>query len=167
MGRDSDFAILQEKEKFHVSSVNIKQIEKITADDLLPLSLLKYVHIIIGYPLSDPADLVTEPPWPNYDKFLGKDGCVFYSEDRFLPRALVQAKVFNSTSQVKRDRPDLFLTIPDEHFGWYWITYGSRAKKIHIFLHIGTKTPEQIWAIKEQILIEDKEYEQRNTNQTS
>ena len=70
------------------------------------------VNVVIGKPLVEPSLLFSRSmdDWENIEKDL-----TLFTREKFLPYILVTCGVFQSTSEVKRNRPDLWkeLDTPD------------------------------------------------------
>lgn len=71
-------------------------------------------NIVIGKPIVDPSELL-EDGWE--DKTL-------FTEDRFLPRVLKEAGIVQSTSEVKRNRPELVKKL--NNLDCFWVKWGKR-----------------------------------------
>lgn len=69
-------------------------------------------NIVIGKPLTDPKFFFSKN---DQDWEINQSSLTFYTEERFLPKILVELGIFKSNSDVKRNRPELFvnLTEPD------------------------------------------------------
>lgn len=70
-------------------------------------------NIVIGNPLVNPAELLSDgtiEDWQNEFKD------TLFTEERFLPRLLVAAGVAKSTSEVKRNKPELFKELNELDF---------------------------------------------------
>ena len=65
-------------------------------------------NIIIGKPLVEPWKLVSESE-QEFNTFDIRD--TLFTENRFLPSALVEAGIVKSISEVKRNKPDLCITL--------------------------------------------------------
>lgn len=75
------------------------------------------MNVIIGKPLVSPDDLGFEN--------------AIYTNERFLPRILVNIRYFKSISQVRKNRPDLCITLdkPD--------MLSFRIGKRHLWILVG------------------------------
>ena len=58
----------------------------------------------------------------------------FYTEERFLPKILVELGFYHSVSEIRRNRPDLMVTLDNIDFidklqmkkrEWIWIAVGE------------------------------------------
>jgi hypothetical protein len=77
----------------------------------IPDYIINQYYIVIGKPIIEPNQL--------YDIFPA------YFQDRFIPKILKDIGVVKSTSEVKRTRPDLFISLPDDYLGFFTITLGN------------------------------------------
>jgi len=84
-----------------------------------------YHNIVIGSPLVNPKELLAfdERDWEENEK----EKTLFTTQSH-LPGALKEAGVVPSTSEVRRNRPDLniLLSKPD----CFWVTWGK--KKVYV-----------------------------------
>lgn len=65
-------------------------------------------NVVIGKPLVDPWTLISETK-EEFNRFDKRD--TLFTEERFLPAILVEAGVTFSRSEVRRNRPDLCITL--------------------------------------------------------
>lgn len=65
-------------------------------------------NIVIGNPLIEPYKLLSNSK-DEYDALVSEK--TFYTIERFLPRILVECGIVKSVSEVKRNRPDLFVEL--------------------------------------------------------
>lgn len=82
-------------------------------------------NIVIGRPLVDPWKLISKSK-EEFNKFDKSD--TLFTDERFLPAALVEAGVVSSRSEVRRNKPDLCISLdtPD----CIWLKWGKQ--KIYI-----------------------------------
>lgn len=78
-------------------------------------------NIVIGQPLVDASTLLSrnQEEWERFDK---KD--TLFTNERFLPAALVEAGVVKSRNEVRRNKPELCkeLIEPD----CFWVKWGKQ-----------------------------------------
>ena len=86
-----------------------------------------FLNAVIGTPLVDPATLLSydKEDWEKVEK----DQTLFTNQ-RFLPALLKEAGIAPSTNEVRRNRPDLVVTLdkPD----CFWVKWGK--KKLYIIV---------------------------------
>lgn len=84
-----------------------------------------FLNAVIGTPLIDPAALLSydKEDWEKVEK----DQTMFTSQ-HYLPALLKEAGIAPSTNEVRRNRPDLVITLdkPD----CFWVKFGK--KKLYI-----------------------------------
>ena len=85
-------------------------------------------NIIIGKPLVEPWKLVSESE-QEFNTFDIRD--TLFTENRFLPSALVEAGIVKSISEVKRNKPDLCITL--DKTDCIWVKWGKNK----IFVVVG------------------------------
>lgn len=70
-------------------------------------------NIVIGQPLIEPVKMfdANEIDWKNNEK-----DATFFTNGRFLPRILVELGIYPSVSEVRRNRPDLIITLDSLDF---------------------------------------------------
>lgn len=78
-------------------------------------------NIVIGTPLCNPATLISDnlDEWASYDK-----AQTLFTETRWLPAVLKEAGVVPSTSEVKRNRPDLCREL--NQIETFFVNWGKR-----------------------------------------
>ena len=86
-------------------------------------------NIVIGKPLVDEADLFS---LSNEDWFKNEAEKTFWTNERFLPRILVDIGIFPSTSEVRRNKPELVKTLDKVDFIELKVT-----KKRKIWIAVG------------------------------
>ena len=72
---------------------------------------MKYVeNIVIGKPIGDPCDMFTKnmEDWEKNEKEK-----TYYTEERFLPKILVEIGATKSVNEIRRNRKDLVVTLND------------------------------------------------------
>ena len=88
-------------------------------------------NIVIGKTLVSEIDLfaLNEDDWERVEKEK-----TFYTEERFLPKILVGLGFYPSVSEIRRNRPDLMVTLDNIDFidklkvkkrEWIWIAVGE------------------------------------------
>ena len=86
-------------------------------------------NIVIGTPVCNPSLLFAdnEADWETNEK---KN--TLFTEERFLPRVLVEIGLVKSTSEVRKNRPELFKTLDEIDFikikwgkRFLWIAVGD------------------------------------------
>lgn len=88
-------------------------------------------NIVIGKPLVDASTIfaVDETDW-----FFNEEGKTYFTDERFLPRILVDIGIYPSVSEIRRNRPDLVITLDKLDFieklkvgkkKWVWILVGE------------------------------------------
>lgn len=84
-------------------------------------------NIVIGEPLCDPATLISanRDDWESGDK-----SDTLFTTDRYLPSVLKEAGVVPSTSEVKRNRPDLCRTL--NQIETFFVNWGK--KRIYVIV---------------------------------
>ena len=75
---------------------------------------MKYIeNIVIGNPIVDPKDMfaISDEDW----EFLEKEK-TYYTNERFLPRILVDIGIYPSTSEIRRNKPELVKSLDNLDF---------------------------------------------------
>lgn len=75
---------------------------------------MKYIeNIVIGNPIVDPKDMfaISDDDW----EFLEKEK-TYYTNERFLPRILVDLGIYPSTSEIRRNKPELVKSLDNLDF---------------------------------------------------
>lgn len=87
-------------------------------------------NIVVGKPLVDPAELfaLNKEDWETIEK----DKTLFTGE-RFLPKILVNLNIYPSISEIRRNRPDLMITLDKVDF----INKLKVRKKQYMWIAIG------------------------------
>lgn len=86
-------------------------------------------NVVIGKPLVNPAQLFAndENDWGKNEK-----PNTLFTNERFLPRILVETGIAKSTTEVRKNRPDLWKELTDVDFmrvkwgkKFLWIAVGE------------------------------------------
>lgn len=83
---------------------------------------MKYIeNIVIGTPIVDPKDMFasSDDDWNTTEKEK-----TYYTDERFLPRILVDLGIYPSISEIRRNKPQLVKTLNNLDF-----IDGLKAKK--------------------------------------
>ena len=84
-------------------------------------------NIVIGKPLIEPWKLISE----SENEFNNTDNkYTMYTQDRFLPSILVKAGIVKSISEVRRNKPDLCVTL--DTLDCIWVKWGKN--KIYVIV---------------------------------
>lgn len=72
-----------------------------------------FENIVIGKPLCDPSELLSanQCDWENTEKKQ-----TFFTEERSLAKILVELGYYPSMSEIRRNRPDLMITLDKVDF---------------------------------------------------
>ena len=90
----------------------------------------KYIeNIVIGTPLVSPAEMFSVN---NSDWDVSEEEKTFFTNERFLPRILVDLGIYPSTSEIRRNKPELFISLND--LGFYEI---KPTKKRKLWILVG------------------------------
>lgn len=93
---------------------------------------MKYIeNIVIGKPISSPELMFgyDSDDWINNE--LEK---TYYTKERFLPRILVDLGFYPSISEIRKNKPELMITLNDIDFvngikvkkkRWIWVLVGE------------------------------------------
>lgn len=84
-------------------------------------------NVVIGKPIVNPTEFfaLNQQDWEENEKEI-----TLFTNERFLPRLLVAAGIVKSTSEVRRNRPDLVKNLIDidfiqvkwgKHFLWIMV----------------------------------------------
>lgn len=65
-------------------------------------------NIVIGNPIVDPASMFgkDEDDWNSAEKEK-----TYFTEERFLPRILVNIGIYSSVNEIRRNKPELMVTL--------------------------------------------------------
>lgn len=86
-----------------------------------------FMNIVIGTPIVDPSSLLSydKEDWEQIEQKQ-----TLFTEQRFLPAVLKDAGVVPSISEVRRNRPDLMITL--DKLDCFWVKWGK--KKLYIIV---------------------------------
>lgn len=85
-------------------------------------------NIVIGKPLVDAWTLISSTE-EEFEKFDKKD--TLFTQERFLPALLVDAGVVKSRGEVKRNKPELCITL--NNLDCIWVKWGKQR----LFIIVG------------------------------
>ena len=87
-------------------------------------------NIVIGKPIASPVDMFSldEEDWENVEKEK-----TFFTEERFLPKILVELGIYPSVSEIRRNRKDLMMLLDRPMF----IDKYKVSKKRTIWILVG------------------------------
>lgn len=65
-------------------------------------------NIVIGNPIADPSSIFAkdENDWNSVEKEK-----TYFTEERFLPRILVNIGIYPSVNEIRRNKPELMVTL--------------------------------------------------------
>lgn len=69
----------------------------------------------------------------NEDWYENESDKTYYTNERFLPKILVDLGIYPSISEIRRNRPDLFITLDKQDF----ISKLKVAKKRFLWIAVG------------------------------
>lgn len=75
---------------------------------------MKYIeNIVIGTPIVDPKDMFasSDDDWNAIEKEK-----IYYTDERFLPRILVDLGIYPSISEIRRNKPQLVQSLDNLDF---------------------------------------------------
>lgn len=75
---------------------------------------MKYIeNIVIGTPIADPKDMFasSDDDWNAIEKEK-----TYYTDERFLPRILVDLGIYPSISEIRRNKPQLVQSLDNLDF---------------------------------------------------
>ena len=75
---------------------------------------MKYIeNIVIGIPIADPKDMFasSDDDWNAIEKEK-----TYYTNERFLPRILVDLGIYPSISEIRRNKPQLVQSLDNLDF---------------------------------------------------
>lgn len=86
-------------------------------------------NIVIGKPVVDPQQLFAadENDWNRTEKEK-----TYYTEERFLPRILVDIGIYPSVSEIRRNKPQLVITL--DHLDFMNEVKVSKKRKLWIVI---------------------------------
>lgn len=87
-------------------------------------------NIVIGKPLVDPSEVFAtdENDWECVEKEK-----TLFTEERFLPKILVELGIYPSTSEIRRNKPELMVSLDKVDF----INELKAKKKRKLWILIG------------------------------
>lgn len=70
-------------------------------------------NIVIGSPIAEPSQMfaLDEIDWINVEAEK-----TYYTEERFLPRILVELGIYKSVNEIRRNKPELMISLDDVDF---------------------------------------------------
>jgi hypothetical protein len=92
---------------------------------------MKYVeNIVIGSPLANEVEMFSSDieDWDS-----GEKEKTYYTNERFLPRILVDLGIYSSISEIRRNKPELMITLDKLDF----IDNLKVSKKRRLWILIG------------------------------
>lgn len=70
---------------------------------------MKYIeNIVVGTPIVNPKDMFSSS---DDDWDVAEKEKTYYTNERFLPRILVNIGIYPSTSEIRRNKPDLMRSL--------------------------------------------------------
>lgn len=80
-----------------------------------------FLNVVIGKPLVDPKCLLAldDSDWHNNEQ-----PQTLFTETRYLPAVMKEAGVVQSTSEVRKNRPDLNISL--ENPDYLWVKWGKK-----------------------------------------
>lgn len=70
-------------------------------------------NIVIGTPIVDPAKIFAK----NSDDWIGGESeKTYYTDERYLPKILVELGIYPSVSEIRRNKPELIRTLDTVDF---------------------------------------------------
>lgn len=88
---------------------------------------MAYLNVQVGYPIVPLSDLIPKEEFPDS----------FSTMSRYLPKIMVEAGIVSSTSEVRRNQPELCKTYPDDMTTCEEIKWGKKR----LYVIVGKKTP--------------------------
>ncbi len=87
-------------------------------------------NVVIGKPLANPVDMFSldETDWNQMEREK-----TYYTEERFLPRILVDLGIYPSISEIRRNKPELMISLDNIDF----IDNLKVSKKRRLWILIG------------------------------
>ena len=87
-------------------------------------------NIVIDEPLVEPFIMIAtdEDDWIKFDKEK-----TYYTDERFLPRILVDIGIYPSVSEIRRNKPDLMISLDTLDF----INNLKVSKKRRLWILVG------------------------------
>ena len=82
---------------------------------------MKFQNVVIGTPLFEPKELIAinDLDWDKNEKPV-----TYFTEERFLPKIMKEIGLVSATSEVRRNKPELMITLdkPD----CFWLKWGKK-----------------------------------------
>lgn len=91
---------------------------------------MTYLNVQVGYPIVSLSDLIPREEFPDS----------FSTMSRYLPKIMVEAGIVSSTSEVRRNRPELCKTYPNDMTTCEEIKWGKKR----LYVVVGKKVPINI-----------------------
>ena len=87
-------------------------------------------NIVIGKPIVEPFIMFAtdEDDWIKFEKEK-----TYYTDERFLPRILVDIGIYPSVSEIRRNKPDLMISLDK----LYFINNLKVSKKRRLWILVG------------------------------
>ena len=84
-----------------------------------------FLNVVIGKPLVDPKTLLAldDLDWKNNEQ-----PQTLFTETRYLPAVMKEAGVVQSTSEVRKNRPDLNISL--ENPDCLWVKWGKKRLSV-------------------------------------
>lgn len=78
-------------------------------------------NVVIGKPLVDPSQLLSfnQEDWENNERPI-----TLFTNERFLPKIMVEAGIVKSVSEVKRNQPQLMIELYS--LDCLWLKWGKK-----------------------------------------
>lgn len=92
---------------------------------------MKYIeNIVIGTPIADPKDMFasSDDDWNTIEKEK-----TYYTNERFLPRILVDLGIYPSVNEIRRNKPNLMRSLD----GLDFIDGSKVSKKRRLWILVG------------------------------
>ena len=92
---------------------------------------MKYVeNIVIGNPISPPCVMLAS----NIDDWINNEvEKTYYTNERFLPKILVELGIYPSISEIRRNKPNLMISLDKLDFLDNW----KVSKKRRLWILVG------------------------------
>lgn len=75
---------------------------------------MKYIeNIVIGKPIAEPQQMFAKD---ENDWDMVEQEKTYYTEERFLPRILIELSIYPSISEIRRNKPNLMISLDDVDF---------------------------------------------------
>lgn len=89
-------------------------------------------NIVIGTPIVKPEELfaLNEKDWNEIEKEK-----TMFTEERFLPKILIELDIYKSLNEIRKNKPELMITLNDTDF----INKLKVSKKKFLWIAIGGK----------------------------